>query len=300
MASPIVSIGMPVFNGADYIHRSLGSLLAQDYDDFEIIISDNASTDQTEEICRQFVREDNRIRYVRNQTNLGAARNYNNVFHLARGRFFKWAAHDDECHPAMIRRCVETLDNAPPFVVMVYPLAELIDGQGARVCAPLDHIEVKDPRPHRRLGRLLWSLSMCDPVFGVIKTEYLRQTQLIGPFFGADYVLLAELAMLGQIWELNEILFRLRAHPKRSMQANANSRTRTAWYDPAAARKLFVLPGWEQMVLELLKSVRHSSLPPTQKFMCSFVVPATHYWRRFRNAGGRVKRRLKARWTQFG
>jgi glycosyltransferase involved in cell wall biosynthesis len=230
MASPIVSIGMPVFNGADYIHRSLGSLLAQDYDDFEIIISDNASTDQTEEICRQFVREDNRIRYVRNQTNLGAARNYNNVFHLARGRFFKWAAHDDECHPAMIRRCVETLDNAPPFVVMVYPLAELIDGQGARVCAPLDHIEVKDPRPHRRLGRLLWSLSMCDPVFGVIKSEYLRQTQLIGPFFGADYVLLAELAMLGQIWEHNEILFRLRAHPKRSMQANANSRTRTAWY----------------------------------------------------------------------
>jgi glycosyltransferase involved in cell wall biosynthesis len=158
-----VSIGMPVFNGADFIRCSVQSILAQDYQDFELIIADNASTDETESICRELAERDPRIRYYRNDVNLGAARNYNKVFELARGEYFKWAAHDDECHPAMLRRCVEVLDRSPASVAMVYPLAELIDGQGKTLVAPLDRIESRDPRPHRRLARLLWSLNMCDP-----------------------------------------------------------------------------------------------------------------------------------------
>src|SRR5687768_13669514 len=117
--TPKVSIGLPVYNGADFIQACVASLLAQDYGDFEIVISDNASTDRTEEICRDLVAKDNRVRYFRNETNLGACPNYNKVFHHARGEYFKWAAHDDECHPAMIRRCVEVLSASPSSVVMV-------------------------------------------------------------------------------------------------------------------------------------------------------------------------------------
>lgn len=293
MPRPRVSIGLPVFNGANYLRRSVESILAQDYGDLELIVSDNASTDETESICRELAARDSRIRYYRNQTNLGAARNYNKVFELARGEFFKWAAHDDECHRAMVRRCVEVLESAPASVTMVYPLAELIDEQGRTLEAPLDRIESRDPRPHRRLARLLWSLNMCDPVFGLIRTEYLRKTRLIGPFGGADYVMMGELAMLGEIWELNEVLFRLRAHSKRSMKANPSERARAAWYDPAAVKKRFVVPALERMVWELSKSAWRSSLPPAEKVKCCLVVPGTHYWRRFRNAGGRIKRRLK-------
>ena len=293
MNRPRVSIGMPVFNGADFIRQSVRSIQFQDYDDFELIISDNASTDETEAICRGFADNDTRIRYERNEINIGAAGNYNKVFRAARGEYFKWAAHDDECHPAMLRRCVEFLDESTNSVAMVYPRAELIDEQGQSVVAGLDRIECRDPRPHRRLAHLLWSLNYCDPVFGLIKSEFLRKTQLIGRFFGADYVLLGELAMLGEIRELDEVLFRLRAHSRRSMKANPGARARAAWYDPTAARRLFILPDWERMVWEMLKAVRESQLPPTEKAKCFMTVPGMHYWRRFRSAGGRMKERVK-------
>lgn len=293
MNRPRVSIGMPVFNAANYIRCAVQSILSQDYEDLELIISDNASTDETASICLELAAKDSRVRYHRNETNIGAARNYNKVFELARGEYFKWAAHDDECHSQMIGRCLEVLDLAPASVTMVYPLAELIDERGKSLRTPLDRIALMDPRPHRRLARLLWSLNMCDPVFGLIKTEYLRKTQLIGPFFGADYVLLGELVMLGEILELDQVLFRLRAHPKRSMKANQGRRARAAWYDPGAARSLFVLPGWERMIWELLKAAKRSPLSLIEKIKCFTVIVSTHYWRRFKNAGGRTKNRLK-------
>jgi glycosyltransferase involved in cell wall biosynthesis len=294
-SAPKISVGLPVFNGANFIRQSVQSLLDQEFGDFEIIITDNASTDETESICREMAKNDARIRYHRNDSNIGAARNYNKVVELAGGEFFKWAAHDDECHPAMLRRCVDILDRAPERVAMVYPLAELIDENGGRLEAPLDRIESRDPRPHRRVAQLLWKLNMCDPVFGVIRMGYLRKTGLIGPFFGADYVLLGELAMLGEIWEIDEVLFRLRAHPKRSMKANATARERAAWYDPQAIGKRLVLPNWERMVVELLKSVRRSSLPVSARAKVCGAVLGVHYWRRFKNAGGRAKAKLKRR-----
>jgi glycosyltransferase involved in cell wall biosynthesis len=297
MNRPRVSIGMPVFNGADFIQKSLRSLLVQDYEDFELIISDNASTDETSLICREFAGNDARIRYTRNEINLGAAWNYNKVFQAARGKYFKWAAHDDECHPTMLGRCVEFIEDTPDTVTMVYPQAELIDGEGNTLLTGLDQIECRDPRPHRRLARLLQSLNHCDPVFGLIKTEFLRRTKLIAPFFGADYVLLGELSMLGEIWELDEILFRLRAHSRRSMKANPGARARAAWYDPTAARKLFILPDWERMIWEMFKAVRRSQLSTSEKVKCCTVVIGLHYWQRFRNTGGRFKRQIKARYS---
>ena len=107
---PRVSIGMPVFNGENYLAEALDSLLTQTFSDFELIISDNASTDKTEEICRAYAVRDQRIRYFRNQENLGASRNYNRVFELSSGEYFKWAAHDDLCAPEFLGRCVDVLD----------------------------------------------------------------------------------------------------------------------------------------------------------------------------------------------
>jgi hypothetical protein len=195
----------------------------------------------------------------------------------------------------MIRRCVEHLDRAADSVMMVYPLGELIDEAGRTISSPLDRIECTQRQPYRRLAHLLWTLNMCDPVFGLYRVEHLKRTQLIGPFFGADYVLLAELAMQGEIREINEVLFRLRAHPKRSMKAHASRRERAAWYDPAGARKRFILPNWERMVWELMKSAAHAPLTPAARISCVAIIPTVHYWRRFRCAGGRWKARIKSR-----
>ena len=294
MSIPRVSVGLPVYNGANFIRQAIESVLAQEYADWELLISDNASTDATEHICRGYASRDERICYHRNKTNLGAAGNYNQVFQLARGEFFRWAAHDDECHPGLLRSCVEALDRARASVTMVYPLGELIDEQGRTLAAPLDRIESHDPRPHRRLARVMWSLNMCDPAFGLIKASALRRTQLIGPFFGADYVLLGELAMLGEIQEVGQVLFRLRAHPKRSVKANPGARAREAWYDPAAARRWFVMPSWERMIWEMVKSAWRAPLPWAERWRCCVAAAGVHYWRRFRNTGGRIKDQIKA------
>ena len=110
---PRVSIGMPVYNGAAFLRESLDSLLSQTYEDFELVISDNGSTDGTQNICRAYATEDVRIRYYREEENRGAAWNYNRVFELARGEYFKWAAHDDVHAPTFLERCVEVVDNNP-------------------------------------------------------------------------------------------------------------------------------------------------------------------------------------------
>ncbi|MEO1397469.1 MAG: glycosyltransferase, partial [Pseudomonadota bacterium] len=95
---PLVSLGLPVFNGADYLAEAIESILNQSLADFELILCDNASSDQTESICRSFAERDARVRYIRQARNLGAAANYNLAFEEARGTFFKWCAHDDNRH----------------------------------------------------------------------------------------------------------------------------------------------------------------------------------------------------------
>src|SRR3989337_590294 len=114
---PTVSIGLPVFNGEKYLRQALDSILAQTYQDFELIISDNASTDKTQQICREYVKKDSRIRYYRNKRNLGATRNHNRVFELSCGEYFKWASHDDLLAPEFLSRCVSVLDQDHSIVL---------------------------------------------------------------------------------------------------------------------------------------------------------------------------------------
>jgi glycosyltransferase involved in cell wall biosynthesis len=122
---PKVSIGMPVYNREPYIPAVLDSVLSQTYRDFELLISDNASTDRTEAIGREYAARDSRIRYVRNATNLGLAGNYNSVFRLAVGEYFRWVAGDDLCAPESLAACVEVLDRAPMWCAAI-PRPELL------------------------------------------------------------------------------------------------------------------------------------------------------------------------------
>jgi glycosyltransferase involved in cell wall biosynthesis len=164
MNVPKVSIGLPVWNGEKYLRLALNSILQQDYTDFELIISDNASTDGTPEICKTYAANDSRIRYFRNESNIGAGPNYRKVFELSRGELFKWCAHDDVCHSGFLRRCVETFAGAPPSVVLVYPRCELIDELGKVVGQAIDRVETRARRPHRRLGTVIRRMSYAYPI----------------------------------------------------------------------------------------------------------------------------------------
>src|SRR3990172_11630910 len=114
---PKVSVGMPVYNAERYLEEALASILAQSFDDFELVISDNASTDRTAEICRAYADKDERIRYFRMRQNYGVIDNFNSVFRLSGGEYFKWAASDDVCERDYLRKAVDVLDRDPSIVL---------------------------------------------------------------------------------------------------------------------------------------------------------------------------------------
>ena len=127
--TPRVSIGLPVYNGEEFLEEAIVSILSQTYQDFELIISDNASTDLTEKICQKYAAQDARIVYSRNVENVGIMNNHNLTFRRARGEYFRFAGYDDVWAPTLLERLVTELDKRPE-VVVCYPAFVLIDGQG--------------------------------------------------------------------------------------------------------------------------------------------------------------------------
>jgi glycosyltransferase involved in cell wall biosynthesis len=263
-AGPRVSIGLPVYNGENYLAEALRSLLAQTFADFEIIISDNASTDRTAEICREFTARDKRIRYVSNETNLGPARNYNRVFKLSTGEYFKWAAHDDLYAPEFLEKCVRVLEN-DPGVVLCHTKTCFIDA-GGRVTGTFDDkLKSDSPEPPVRFGDLIMNLK-CFEIFGLMRSDALRQTPLHGSFGHADGILLVRLGLMGRFHEIPEYLFFNRDHPTKSIYKYATYRDYAVFYDPRNRGKI-LLPRW-RMGFEYLKSVRSVPLDWRARALC--------------------------------
>ena len=178
-----VSIGVPVFNGERFLEQALQSLVTQTFSDCEIIISDNASTDRTGEICRAFAAQDPRIRYYHNVVNRGASWNFNRVLELAGGEFFKWAAADDICAPEFLARCVAALDQSPEAVMAMTKVAE-IDESGHifdSITVPGNTLVPAIPSgapAHIRFRQTIRPDHICINIFGLIRSDMLRQ---VGP-----------------------------------------------------------------------------------------------------------------------
>lgn len=265
--TPLVSIGMPVFNGARYLAQALDAMLAQDLEDFELIISDNASQDSTGEIARHYAAKDPRVRYYRNERNRGLVWNFNRVFELASGRYFKWTAHDD-WHPAnALRLCTDVLEREPSAVLCASAVA-IMDDEGEIFAEWHPSIDLRSQHPHVRFHRLIWSLGETHPLFAVIRAEALRRTrfspQLYRGFLGADRVLLAELALMGPIWQLPQVLHHYRQARMRPGAHVPTDRPRPSEIlDPANAGKL---PSrtW-RLCYEHLRLVGQARLAPQHK-----------------------------------
>jgi glycosyltransferase involved in cell wall biosynthesis len=300
MRVPRLSIGVPVFNGEAYLRRALDSILLQDYRDYEVIISDNASTDGTEAIAREYSARDPRFRYFRNRRNIGAVPNFNRTFELSRGEFFKWLSHDDECYPSMFGRCVDVLSNAPPHVVLVYPQCEAIDENSVSHGPVYEHVESRAPLPHQRLARVLFKVDSVISLCGVIRAKYLRQTRMRGSFIKEDRVLLAELAMLGEIWEIPEVLWKLRFHDRNAHRLNRTVQHYMTWISPANAARRFLMPPSVRLFREYLRGVRAIELSASDKLACYATVPFVHCLIPFRNFAGRQRARLSRLRPAFG
>lgn len=205
-SSSLVSIGLPVYNGEQFIRQTLDSLLAQDCENFELIISDNASVDGTAAICQEYQARDQRIRYCRNVTNLGATRNFNRTFELSSGNFFMWAGAHDLWHPSFISRCANILKE-DKSVVLAYSRTMLVNVNGDPIEIAPDQIDTRGLSPLERYRHLIWNLKWCNLIHGVICSNALRNTGMFRDLFGPDHLLLAELSLQGAFAQIPEPLF---------------------------------------------------------------------------------------------
>lgn len=278
MAIPRVSIGIPVFNGATYIKEALDSLVNQTFQDFEIIISDNASQDDTPSICKAYSRADERVRYVRHDHNHGAALNYNFVFNQARSPYFKWASHDDVCAPLFLERCVEVLDRSPE-TVLCFPQTIIIDKDSHPVKDYPNQLHLQHRMPAFRFRSCLFRRAKeSNAIFGLARTSALAKTQLIGGFVGSDNILLAQLALLGLFHEIDDALFLRREHGATSLNANITQRSLHRWFDPLERR--CVMPTTLRWGIEYAKSVYQVPLTFATRLLCLYYVLVWFYRRK--------------------
>ncbi len=293
MSSPLVSVGLPVYNGAKSLGRAVDSILTQDFKDFELIISDNASTDETRKICEAYAMADQRVSYYRNEANIGVSPNHDRVFALSRGKYFAWSAHDVEQLPGMLTRCVREMEAASPPVVLAFPRCEQIDENGLAVGGEVASIASDDPRPHRRLEMVIANIGYVIQHFGLFASEALRKTRLNGSYASSDFVLTAELAMLGEIREIPEVLIRRHMETGSGTRAVLNDKKAwAAWLDPRMKGRRFVLRKEERLALEYVRSALVLPLRPMDKLACAVVAPYAHYRRRYSGIIGAWRMRL--------
>jgi glycosyltransferase involved in cell wall biosynthesis len=278
MGAPTLSVGLPVYNGERFLEDALESILSQTYEDFELVISDNASTDRTGDICREYASKEPRIRYLRLENNIGAAGNFNRVIDLSFGSHFRWASHDDLCAPTCFERCMEVYESEQP--VLVYPQTLIIDEQGAVQGSYEDGLDLRQPRAHSRVRAMLTRLTLCNPIFGVMPIEVLRQTRRLGAFPSSDEVLLFELALRGPFHEVPEPLFLRRLHEGRSTVAHASPEDRTAWFDPTIQKRRYFHR--TKVFVEDLKSIGMAPIPAGERARTGLTLGRTYiprWWR---------------------
>src|SRR6185437_16004718 len=198
---PRLSIGLPVYNGEDFLAESLDSLLGQTYEDFELIISDNASTDGTADICRRYGKQDSRILYIRQERNIGCAPNHNFLVGQARGELFKWASHDDLYARDLLKRCVDALDEYPD-VVLAHSWMAMIDGSGTVTAAAEYPLATASLQAPERFRSMLFGSMWADDLGGVIRTNVLRRTALHNSYHYADRAIQAEIGLHGPFYQV--------------------------------------------------------------------------------------------------
>jgi glycosyltransferase involved in cell wall biosynthesis len=265
--APSLTIGLPVYNGERYLAEALDALLAQMYTDFELIISDNASTDGTADICRSYVERDKRIRYIRQPVNVGAGPNHNLLVPEARGRYFKWASHDDLYAPELLRACVEALE-AHPDVVLAHAWDAFIDEDGDVIRPVPYRLDTADPRPPVRLRSLLYVPGGND-FYGVIRTDVLRRIAPHDSYHNADRTFVASLALEGPFHQVPQILYFRRDHPSRA-ERSGSRRIRAANLDPRRSDRLRhpMVRLYVEYIVGFLTVIRRAPLSRADRYRC--------------------------------
>jgi len=235
---PKISIGMPAYNAESHIGTTIEGLLAQSYADFELIISDNASTDGTRDVVEEYRRRDGRIRYVCHPENIGANPNYSYVVKCARGEYFKWSSSSDWCAPTFLERCLQELQ-AHDDSVLAATRTRLFESDLSSYSDYQQDIALLEERPTERLMSLTESMALNNAMNGLIRLSALRRTPLIEPYRNADIVLMGYLALMGKFRLVDAGLFYRRMDVKTATALQDETAVWKHHYPKMSIRTLF-------------------------------------------------------------
>lgn len=279
---PLVTIGVPVYNGERYLEQALETLLAQSYGNLEIIISDNASTDRTGEICQRYAARDSRIRHHRNDENLGHTVNMNQIVHMAHGEYYRQHHHDDLLEPGCIKACVQALEVASE-AVLAHTHTKTIDETGTVIFGnePVDYV-LDDPRPHVRFEKYMRQIfphppkhALLNISFALIRRELLASTNLEGAYPHADRMMYGGLSLYGRFAIVPEPLFLRRDHSDRATRKMSDEKVLAQWQATSNRDRLLFMPRTEALV-DILKWVLGAPISFLEKVRCLSVV-RRHY-----------------------
>ncbi len=263
--TPKVSIGLPVYNGSRYLRQAIESVLSQTWQDFELVISDNCSSDSTPEICGEYAARDPRVHYYRSPVNRGITWNFRQVALRSSGEFFMWMAHDDVLASEYVERCLEALQK-DAGVVLCYSAALDIDEEGTKT----PHQELPGHSnancAHLRFRDLIRMNHMCEPIFGLVRADILKKTSIHGDFPDSDRCVLAELALYGPFYRIPQPLFCHREHAGRATRQYASRQQRLASIHPGR-RPRFAFPHFRQF-REYLLAIHRAPIKWSERLRC--------------------------------
>ncbi|WP_319525812.1 glycosyltransferase family 2 protein [uncultured Desulfosarcina sp.] len=260
---PLVSVAMPVFNGEPYIEEAIRCVLNQTYNNLELVISDNASTDNTEQVCRDFKEKDDRVVYIRNTSNIGAAKNYNQAFRNTTGLYFRWHNADDLCSPRLVEVCLEVLMGNPD-TVLCYGKTDIIDDRGELLEHYDDNLDLRQPKPTERFKAFFQQVGLTNIIYGLMRRSTVERTMLMGEgtFFASDVNFMAEMSLYGKFYEIPETHFFRRMHARASSWERKNDTVQRDFWQ-GQSRKFF-LPNWKKNIA-YLKAIRNSPISIAEK-----------------------------------
>jgi glycosyltransferase involved in cell wall biosynthesis len=267
-SAPRLSVGLPVYNSSAYLAQSIEAVLGQTFEDFELIISDNASTDDTGDICRRYLRQDSRIRYFRQQKNIGLAPNHNFCVEQSSAELFKWAAGDDLYARDLLEKCVAALDS-DPRVVLAHSWTAMIDGDGEVFQANAYPLQTSASRAPVRFRSLLRD-SGGDDDGGVMRREVMLKTAKKDSYHHADRTFIAELALYGPFCQVTDWLYFRRDHPGRAERAHQGIRARCANMDPKRGNR-WLNPAprlFAEYIGAYLRMIHRAPLTPAERREC--------------------------------
>ena len=259
---PSVSVGVPVYNGEAHLEEAVASVLAQTFRDFEVIISDNASTDGTPAIAEELARRDPRVRYARNPVNIGVDRNFDRCFELSSGKYFMTLAHDDRLHPGYLARVVSVLES-DPGVVFCHARAYRIDETGAVIGTSEPQPFVQSHRLHERFRTAIAGRpsTVC---LGLVRASALREVPPLCGYPNSDAYRQADIGLRGAMVEVPEILFY-----KREYQTSVGNRPiyrRLLWSNPEKAGAI-IFPAFRRL-REYARAVLRAPMTASERALC--------------------------------